>query len=149
MNKEFRASQELLFPAKASFSTGETALITEIDEDLRALGYDFDITPNGEAIIKGVPSDVRAGTEEKSLREVIEQYEEYSRIRHSDKRDNLAASFACKSAVKTGEYLERDEMRKLAADLFACDTPYVCPHGRPVILDFSLTEFDRRFGRTS
>ncbi len=149
MNEGFRATQELLFPVKAPFSPDEKALVAELENDLRILGYDFELSTQNNIIIRGVPSDVRGGSEEQSLREVIEQYAEYSRIRQSDRRDNLAASFACKSAVKTGEFLELQEMKKLVSDLFACSSPYVCPHGRPVILDFSLSEFDRRFGRTS
>lgn len=149
MNTALRSSQELLFPAKIIFAPDEATLVAELAEDLQALGFDFDIAPNGEAIVRGVPPDVRSGAEESALREIIEQYAEYSRLRHTEARDNLAASFACKAAIKTGEHLTFREMKQLVEDLFATSTPYVCPHGRPVILDFSLDEFDRRFGRTS
>jgi DNA mismatch repair protein MutL len=40
-------------------------------------------------------------------------------------------------------------MKSLIQDLFACEMPGVCPHGRPIILEMQLREFDRRFGRTS
>lgn len=149
MNQGFRTSQELLFPVKIPFSPDEAALAAELADDLRALGFDFEIAPNGEATIKGVPSDVRGGAEELALRELLEQFAEYEKVRHTEARDNLAASFACKAAVKTGQHLTYREMKQLVDDLFACSTPYVCPHGRPVVLDFSLAEFDRRFGRTS
>jgi len=149
MNAALRTSQELLFPAKMMFAPDEATLVAELAEDLRSLGFDFDISPNGEATVRGVPPDVRGGTEESALREIIEQYTEYNRLRHTEARDNLAASFACKAAIKTGEHLTFPEMKQLVEDLFATSTPYVCPHGRPVILDFALDEFDRRFGRTS
>jgi DNA mismatch repair protein MutL len=44
--------------------------------------------------------------------------------------------------------LNQQEMNRLIEDLFSCSMPYVCPHGRPIILDIPLAELDRRFGRT-
>jgi DNA mismatch repair protein MutL len=55
----------------------------------------------------------------------------------------------CKAAIKAGHILSENEMKSLIHDLFACDMPGVCPHGRPIILEMQLREFDRRFGRTS
>ncbi len=101
-------------------------------------------------------SDARnIDSDQARLRPVAEAIEsaikiaEAERIGLNRRLEDALARAAVTFGNGTDEYLERDEMRKLAADLFACDTPYVCPHGRPVILDFSLTEFDRRFGRTS
>ncbi|MBK9247506.1 MAG: DNA mismatch repair endonuclease MutL [Ignavibacteria bacterium] len=148
MNKQFTYGQHLLFPVKIELSTSEQSLIKEIEDDLMLLGFDFTI--EGMIIeIRGVPLDVHSGEEESALKEILVQFEEYQQIRHSDKRDNLAASFGCKAAIKSGHKLSAIEMRRLVEDLFATSTPYVCPHGRPVVVDFPLVEFDNRFGRTS
>jgi DNA mismatch repair protein MutL len=64
-------------------------------------------------------------------------------------RDNLAKSYSCKSAIKAGDPLNEPEMRSLIDQLFATSMPYVCPHGRPIVLRISIEELDRRFGRTS
>ena len=63
-------------------------------------------------------------------------------------RDNLAKSFSCKTAIKAGDKLSEHEMRLLVDQLFATSMPYVCPHGRPIVVKIPLTEFDKRFGRT-
>ena len=63
-------------------------------------------------------------------------------------RDNIAKSFSCKAAIKAGERLSETEMRSLIDQLFATSMPYVCPHGRPVLIKLSLAELDRRFFRT-
>ncbi|MBI3259790.1 MAG: DNA mismatch repair endonuclease MutL [Ignavibacteriae bacterium] len=148
MNEQFANGQKLLFPVKVLLNSSEKALFDELSADLERLGFDITIN-DGIAEVRGVPLDVHAGEEEQALKEILSQYEEFQQIRHSDSRDNLAASFGCKAAIKTGQRLSESEMRKLVEDLFATSTPYVCPHGRPVVIDFPLGEFDRRFGRTS
>ena len=64
-------------------------------------------------------------------------------------RDNLAKSFSCKAAIKAGDKLNEKEIRILVDKLFATSMPYVCPHGRPIVIKIPIEEFDRRFGRTS
>ncbi len=148
MNKEFRSSQTLLFPVSFSISPSQKALIEEIREELFDIGFDFDLEAN-KAILKAIPTDISNGNEELSLMEIVSEYEENQKIKHTEKRENIAASFSCKSAIKTGKKLSQEEMKALATDILKCDMPYVCPHGRPVILDFTLKELDRKFGRTS
>ncbi|MBS1536537.1 MAG: DNA mismatch repair endonuclease MutL [Bacteroidetes bacterium] len=148
MNEQFANGQKLLFPVKIELTSSEKALFDELSADLERLGFDISLE-GGIAEVRGVPLDVHAGNEESALKEILAQFEEYQQIRHSDSRDNLAASFGCKAAIKTGQRLSEPEMRRLIEDLFATSTPYVCPHGRPVVIDFPLGEFDKRFGRTS
>ncbi len=148
MNKEFRSSQTLLFPVSINLSPSQKALIEEIKPELYDIGFDLEIE-NNRAIIKAIPTDISNGSEENALMEIISEYEENQKIKHTEKRENIAASFSCKSAIKTGKKLSFEEMKALATDIFKCDMPYVCPHGRPVILDFTLKELDRKFGRTS
>lgn len=147
MNKEFKYSQELLFPSQIKLSPNQLSLLKELKEDLNNLGYVFSFVNEDKIEINSVPNDIKSGNEKGSILELIEQYEEYSEIRHTDKRDNIAASYSCKSAIKTGKSLSAEEMKKLKDDLFNCKLPYVCPHGRPVVLEFKISELDNKFGR--
>ncbi len=142
-------SQTLLFPVSLELNTSERILIKELDDELQKLGFKFEQHDDGKAEISAVPVDVRTGQEEAALREILEQYREYEQVRNTDARDNLAASFACRASIKTGDMLSVAEMRQLVEDLYATSLPYVCPHGRPVVIEFPLQELDRRFGRTS
>jgi DNA mismatch repair protein MutL len=67
----------------------------------------------------------------------------------TDQRDMLAASFACRASIKAGDPLNEGEMLSLIETLFSTTMPYVCPHGRPIVIRIDLGELDRRFGRTS
>jgi DNA mismatch repair protein MutL len=64
-----------------------------------------------------------------------------------DFRDSMSKSVACKSAIKAGKKLSRREMLSLINDLFACEVPFFCPHGRPAIIKLTVTEFEKRFKR--
>jgi DNA mismatch repair protein MutL len=59
----------------------------------------------------------------------------------------LAASLACKAAVKMHHPLAPLEMEALVAELFAAEQPYACPHGRPIVLQMTDSDLERRFGR--
>ncbi len=148
MNEGFKYGQELLFPVQVQMTSGDAALTKELQEDLQKMGFDLEQMEQGVEI-RGVPADVRTGREEDALRELLEQYREYNDLRHTSVRDNLAASFGCRSAIRAGDALTFQEMRQLVDDLYAAQMPYTCPHGRPTIIEVPLAEFDKRFGRTS
>ena len=93
--------------------------------------------------------DITAGAEEKLLLEIVEEYTANQREKKLEERENLAKSYSCKTAIKAGDKLSERELRLLIDQLFATSMPYVCPHGRPIVIKISLDEFDRRFGRTS
>ena len=59
----------------------------------------------------------------------------------------LAASYSCKAAVKAGDPLTEEEMRALVDQLFATENPFYCPHGRPIIINLTIDELDKRFER--
>lgn len=147
MTKHFANTQELLFPIDITLSPTDMTTVLELKSELIDLGYNYEIIEPNKIIIKGVPVDVAGQNESRTFREILETYSEYKKIRNTNKRDNLAASFACKSAIKTGCVLSNQEMLQLYNDLMSCNVPYACPHGRPVIINLNLKEFDKKFGR--
>ena len=78
---------------------------------------------------------------------MIEEYSRNAEKLKLEKRENLAKSYSCRNAIMTGQKLAPEEMRSLIDRLFATSMPYVCPHGRPVIVRMSLDQLDRMFGR--
>lgn len=149
INESLPYSQTLLFPVEMEINTSERTLLKELEKELHTLGFHYTLRDDNKVELTAIPVDVKTGQEESSLREIVEQYREYEQVRNTDARDNLAASFACRASIKTGDTLSIPEMRQLVEDLYATSLPYVCPHGRPVVIEFPLQELDRRFGRTS
>ena len=142
-------SQQLLFPLEMKITPTEHALLREIRSDLAALGFEISLERGEKLTIHGVPNDVRTGQESAILKELLDQFEEYQRMGMTGQRDLLAASFACRAAIKAGDPLTEPEMLNLIEQLFSTSMPYVCPHGRPIVIRIDLAELDRRFGRTS
>lgn len=142
-------SQQLLFPKSIQLDPGRYQVLKEIDIFLNKLGFDIKYSSQNTIVIVGVTDDIIAGSEEKVLLEIIDEYADNQREKELEERDNIAKSYSCHAAIKAGDKLSEREMRLLIDQLFATSMPYVCPHGRPIVIKISLDEFDRRFGRTS
>lgn len=142
-------SQQLLFPKTLQLDPGRYQVLKEINQLLHKLGFDIKLLSKNTCVILGVSDDISAGLEEKLLLEIVEEYSSNQRQKKLEERDNIAKSYSCKAAIKAGDRLSENEMRLLIDQLFATSMPYVCPHGRPIVIKISLDEFDRRFGRTS
>ena len=139
-------SQQLLFPQKIELSPEDYSVLLEILAFMNKIG--FEITEFGERtiLVQAVPADIKAGTEGKVLAEIIDNFRETSG-KEVPAHKALAASFACKAAVKAGEKLTQEEMISLIERLFMTEYPYYCPHGRPVIVNLTIDELDKRFER--
>jgi DNA mismatch repair protein MutL len=144
-----RSTQQLLFPCTLELSAADFALLTELLPDFDMLGFDIKPFGRNTVVIEGIPPDAHTGSEGKIVEEMLALYSEYRQNDPTHVRDNLAKSYSCKSAIKAGDPLTEPEMRSLIDQLFATSMPYVCPHGRPIVLRISIEELDRRFGRTS
>ncbi len=148
LSAEMPFSQQLLFSQTVRIDPADYELLKEIYPHLVKLGFDVKFKSNFTIEIKGVPGDVKVGSEIETLNEILDEYKLNQREKNLDLVHNIAASYSCKTAIKTGDRISEQEMRLLVDQLFATSMPYVCPHGRPIVIKIPLTEFDRRFGRT-
>ena len=51
------------------------------------------------------------------------------------------------AAIKAGDKLTSKECKELIDQLFSTEHPYYCPHGRPIIVNLSIEDLDKRFER--
>lgn len=142
------STQQLLFPQTVQLSASDYALAKELIPHLEKLGFDLKPFGKNTVVIEGIPADVRVGSEAQILQDVLDEYRNNEHTQTMDARDNLAKSFACKAAIKAGDRLTTSEMLVLIDQLFATQMPYVCPHGRPIVVKITVDELDRRFGRS-
>jgi len=139
-------SQQLLFPQTVQFSQEKFLVLTDILPYLQNIGFGLKDFGKNTIVIESVPVEIKAGRERELLVEIIETYKEVQG-EVKDTWEAVALSFACKSAIKSGDKLSHQEMVSLIDQLFATNEPYFCPHGRPIIVNLSLGEIDKRFGR--
>jgi len=145
-NEEKVYGQQLLFPHTLDLSVEDMVVVKNISELLNKIGFNFREFSGNTIVIDAIPVDVKVGREGQIILDIIDYYKE-NPLKDFDPFEKLAAAFSCKNAIKSGEILNQAQMHSLVDQLFACETPYFCPHGRPVIVTNDLDELDRKFKR--
>ena len=123
-------SQQMLFPATVRLSAADMALVSELQEEIRALGFAFTLSGSDTLVINGIPADVKAGTEAQTLEGLMEQYKNNQAQLSLDKRENVIRSIAKRMSVRAAQPLSPPEMASLIERLFACANPTYAPDGR-------------------
>ncbi len=139
LHRKSGASQQFLFPQTIELNPADYTLVMEMEEDIKALGFNFNIFGKNTLIINGGPADYAGGNEKELFEGLIEQFKRNKQELTLDKRENLIRSIARKSALKPGQPLAVKEMRVLIDQLFGCENPNYAPNGQVifVILDFN------------
>jgi len=138
--------QQLLFPQVIELSAEDFSVLLEILPYLNKIGFRMREFGRNTIVVDAVPTGMRWGRESTIIKEIIDTYVEY-RKHESSAVKSVAASYACKAAIKAGDKLSEEEMINLVDRLFTTSNPYFCPHGRPIIVNLSLDEIDKRFKR--
>ncbi len=144
------ASQTLLTPVIMELAAAESMRLSELAPALEPCG--FSLTPMSRNVIAltATPTILKTDEAEALLQQLATSSGEGETDATSLRRnllDALAASLACQAAVKMHHPLSIPEMERLISELFEADQPYACPHGRPVVLQMTDVELERRFGR--
>jgi DNA mismatch repair protein MutL len=145
-----RDSQRLLFPLTLRLSPAEYAMVEEIRGILDRAGFEVEPFGGRAVIVHSVPNPHPHFDAERCLREMIAELTDGSPLVDGARTQHqrIALSFACKGAIKAGQRLSPREMSELFDRLFATELPYHDIHGRPTVIQLSLTELHRRFGRS-
>jgi DNA mismatch repair protein MutL len=146
-----RESQRLLFPITLRLSTAEYALVEEVRGVLERAGFEVEPFGGRSIIVHSVPNPHPNFDAERCLREMIAELTEGSALIEGARTQHqrIALTFACKGAIKAGQKLSPREMSELFDRLFATELPYHDIHGRPTVIQLSLAELHRRFGRSA
>jgi len=128
-------------------STEIKDLVEENMELLEKVGFTLKQFSGNSLVIEEIPAELTDFASGQVFIEILKQLEKEMEIT-TDFRECLAKSIACKSAIKANHKLTRKEMLNLINQLFACQTPYFCPHGRPLMLKIPVTDFEKKFKRT-
>jgi DNA mismatch repair protein MutL len=141
-------SQRLLMPLVIELTPAQQAVFSEIATELAHNGFEAEPFGSRSIAVKVAPAGVDAGQIEHMLNEVLEQLtREDQAINLEAVRTRIAASIACHAAIKVNMPLEQNKMEWLLAELANTQHPMSCPHGRPVVLRYTMTEIQRAFKR--
>ena len=141
-------SQRLLMPIVVELTAAQQAVFAEIAEELAHNGFEAEPFGSRSLAIKVAPAGVEASDVEKMLQELLEQFSREDQQLNMDAvRARIAASIACHAAIKVNMPLEQNKMEWLLTELAKTDCPMSCPHGRPVVLKYSMKEIQKAFKR--
>ncbi len=142
-------SQNLLIPETLDLTPAEAEVFESVSETLAALGFDVMRLSGRTIAIKSVPADLPPAEGRMLLKELLANFEGRGRSgAESSIRDDIAASLACKAAIKINMPLTPEKMAWLIDRLLVTSSPTTCPHGRPVILRLTMRDIERGFHRT-
>jgi DNA mismatch repair protein MutL len=141
-------SQRLLMPIVLELSPAQQAVFAEIAGELQHNGFEAEPFGARSVAVKVAPAGVDAAAVERMLHELLDQISREEQSLNLEKiRGRIAASIACHAAIKVNMPLEQNKMEWLLAELAKTDHPMSCPHGRPVVLRYSVKDIQRAFKR--
>jgi DNA mismatch repair protein MutL len=141
-------SQRMLMPMILELSPRQLVTYEKIADELTANGFEVEPMGPRSVAIQAIPAGVTGNDAEKLLTEILDGIErENAAISIETLQAKIAASTACHAAIKVNMPLDQTKMEWLLAALAKTDCPMSCPHGRPVVLRYSVKEIERAFHR--
>ena len=146
MKNRVVTSQPLLFPYQLTLNSFEAEFLREKSKDLAEMGFEIVEKDGLNFDVSAVPTDLMQMDLKSFFNEVLGDLQIYKSIKIEEILKDKLASVACKSAVKGGMDITRDEAIALLAQMDG-DMGLKCPHGRPVVVKMSKTELEKMFKR--
>jgi DNA mismatch repair protein MutL len=141
-------SQRMLMPLILELSPRQLVIYEKIAEELSANGFEVEPMGPRSVAIQAAPAGITGSDAEKLLTEILDGIErENAAISIETLQAKIAASTACHAAIKVNMPLDQTKMEWLLAALAKTDCPMSCPHGRPVVLRYSIREIEKAFHR--
>lgn len=142
-------TQRLLIPETLDLSPAQAAAFDQLLPELEENGFELGRLSGRTVAIKAVPAMLGAGVARTLLLELMDAIEDNRRGLSLDEiRAEIAASLACRAAIKINMQLAPEKMRWLIDELMKKENPATCPHGRPIILRITAREIEKGFQRT-
>jgi DNA mismatch repair protein MutL len=141
-------AQLLLTPIKLELAPAEMEALEEHLEQLQHIGFTLHMLDAGLLEVSAVPEALVKQMNARSLRELLAELTAPENLGHKETwEEHALANVACKAAIKANYFLTVSEMREMIEQLGSTDAPYSCCHGRPTMVQFSLSALERQFGR--
>ena len=144
-NGQVSQTQQELFPETVSFNSTDAAIIDEIKEDLKTVGFAINELGKNAYVFTGRPADLKDSNIKESIESIIENYRKNLVDLNLDKRLNLVRSISVNMAIKPGITLKKEEMNAMVDKLFACKIPDLSPGGKSVFKVISIDKVEKLF----
>jgi DNA mismatch repair protein MutL len=148
MEEHGAPSQKLLLPQIFELPPRDAEWIERNLATLQKMGIGVEEFGRSTFRLESLPPFLAASDPARFIQEVIDGLKSASNSSSPLRlAEDLIAKTVCRHAVKARDPLRFPEVERLIRDLLECDLPYCCPHGRPTMIQISLTELEKKFGR--
>jgi DNA mismatch repair protein MutL len=141
-------SQRLLLPQVIELAPRDAEWIERNLTTLQKMGLGVEEFGRHTFRLESLPPFLSGADPARLLQDVIDSLKSASNTTSPLRLgEDMIAKTVCRHAVKANDFLREPEVEKLIRDLLACELPYCCPHGRPTMIQISLGELEKKFGR--
>lgn len=141
-------SQELLVPLLLQMDPADADVLEDRSSEIESLGFVISRSGPSTLRVEAAPADAQGEDTERMLQEIAAAWREEHPPTAEQLRHRVLAYASCRGAIKSGHVLNIRQMRELIDDLFKTTRPFVCPHGRPVIVRFTPKDLANLFCRS-
>jgi DNA mismatch repair protein MutL len=148
MEEQGVPSQRLLLPLTFDLAPRDAEWVDRNIPTLQKMGIGIEFFGANTFKIDSLPTFLSTSNPIHFMREVIDDLKSASNSSSALRLgEEMIAKTVCRHAVKANDLLRHPEIERLIHDLLRCDLPYCCPHGRPTMIQISLDELEKKFGR--
>jgi DNA mismatch repair protein MutL len=148
METEGVPSQRLLLPQVIELAPRDAEWVERNLATLQKMGLGVEEFGRHIFKLESLPPFLSSADPARLLQDVIDNLKSASNSSSPLRLgEEMIAKTVCRHAVKANDLLRDPEVEKLIRDLLDCELPYCCPHGRPTMIQISLGELEKKFGR--
>ncbi len=147
LGNEHQPTSELLIPIMLSFTKSEALFLEEHLAEFTKLGFVLEQMSMTDYVIRQVPLWAKLDQAQDVIRDVFALLLEAKTVNVITFRDAIAKQISCKASIKANHALSKMEIDELLTRLNQCKHPFTCPHGRPCIIRFSVSDIEKMFER--
>ena len=143
LNSNKGQSQQLLFPKEIELNKSEIRIITDMTDELKKVGFNFEVKENYMSI-NGIPPECQEENLQFVIENLIEQHKNSEDLL-TEQQNTLAVSLATSLAINEVKKLSSEEMIGMKNELLKCETPNVCPSGKRTMINLKTADLEKHF----
>ncbi|MFK8044723.1 MAG: DNA mismatch repair endonuclease MutL [Crocinitomicaceae bacterium] len=140
-----RKSQQLLFPEEFEISATDLVYFNEMKDELSDIGFDFELVDSKKIMVSGTPAELKGYQAKSIIDQLLSDYKETQQKTDINISELVLKSVVAATAIKGGTQLGLEQMQHLVDELFACDNHTLSPHGKSIMITYSLEDIIKKF----
>lgn len=138
--------QNLLFPVRLDLSASEAVIMSKVLDAFKALGFYVEHFGERSYLVQAVPAILKDRDVKTVVMDALSDLSEHD-LAKMDLIDEMVKIMSCRAAVKAGDKLSSEEMHSILDQLYGCQLPFTCPHGRPTVIEIKVEDLEKMFRR--